>query len=184
MKTPTEYDIERLMHFAAYDPAKAHQYYEKHKRLKGRKRGTAQENRKSRHVSHRNQQKKKLAEAIQSLETKLHKLEATIRQKEHAEASENRKAKAKKERAAKENTKPKSAAEKAKAARANEKFRKKNQGVLKSKAKRNAAKSGGGSSTGKTGSASSSKHAVTELKSLATRVKGQIAIAKVKLAAL
>jgi hypothetical protein len=189
MKVPTEIELERLIHRAAYDPQKAHDYYERHKHLKGRKKGsdvptTGAVGRRnvSRHSGRRAQQKKELAAVIQTLEGKLRKLEDLIRKKEHAAASENRKGKAKKERAAKEKNKPKSAAEKAKAARENEKYRKKHKQSLKTKAKTSGKSgSGGGSSKGKT---DVSKASVTELKSLATKVKGQIAIAKKKLAAL
>jgi Tfp pilus assembly protein FimV len=184
MKTPTEYDIERLVHLG-YDPVKAHEYYMRNRKLKGRKKGSSQDPRtgKTRPQIHKDakaRQRKELSAAINNLERKLQKLEALIKKKLHAEASENRKGKAKKERAAKEKDKPKSAAEKAKASRENEKYRKKNQQKLKTKAK---GKSGGGSSKGsKTGGAS--KHSVTELKSLATKVRGQIQVAKQKLAAL
>lgn len=186
MKTPTENELEQLMHI--YDPAKAHAYYMRVRQLTGRKKGSAQEQTKSKSGRRieknaaKARQKRELDAAIQNLERKLQKLEKLIKKKEHAEASENRKGKAKKERAAKENEKPKSAAEKAKAARESEKFRKKNQQSLKAKAKKDN-KSGGGSSKGKTG-AKKKDASVPELKSLATKVRGQIQVAKQKLAAL
>jgi hypothetical protein len=183
MKTPTEYDLERLMH--EYDPAKAHDYYERTKHLKGRKKGSGQVpqtgvTRVQIHRDAKARQRKELAAAIQNLGQKLQKLEALIKKKEHEAQAEDRKGKAKKERSAKEKDKPKTAAEKAKAARESEKYRKKHHQKLKSKAKSDA-KSGGGSSKGKT---DPKKASVTELKSLATKVKGQIAVAKQKLAAL
>jgi hypothetical protein len=196
MKTPTDYDIERMFH-GLYDPIKAHEYYIRTRKLKGRKpsqaavpaerRNSAQHPGRNRgrtraqiHKDARAHQRKELAQSIHNLESKLKKLEAKIREKEHAEASDNRKGKAKKERAAKAKQKPKTAAEKAKAARENEQYRKKNQQKLKTKAH---AKSGGGSSKGK-GKAGAHKHSISELKSLATKVKGQIQVAKQKLAAL
>jgi hypothetical protein len=40
MRAPTEFEIQQLLHVAVgYDPTKAHDYYEKHKHLKGRRRG-------------------------------------------------------------------------------------------------------------------------------------------------
>jgi Tfp pilus assembly protein FimV len=190
MRTPTESELQHLMGAVTkvYDPVKAHEYYEKHKKLKGRKRGTSQpaaSSRTGRHVpgAAKARQRKELQARIQNLSKKLAELEDLIKKKEHAEASENRKAKAKKERAAKEANKPKTAAEKAKAARENKKFRDKHKQELKTKAKQASNKSGGSSSKTK---ASGSKKAasVSELKSLATKVRGQIAVAKQKLAAL
>lgn len=183
MKTPTEYDIEKLMH--RYDPVRAHEYYMRTRRLKGRRRGSGRDPRAGRtrrqiSRSARARQRRELATRIQNLERKLRQLDRQIMVQMAAEALENRKGKAKQERAAKEKDKPKSAAEKAQIARDNEKYRKKNQGVLKTKA-RQAGKSGGGSSKS-TGDAK--KASVSELKSLATRVRGQIAVAKERLAAL
>jgi hypothetical protein len=184
MRTPTEYEIEQLLHRADYNPVKAHDYYERHKHLKGRHKGAHQDPQSGKaHKGPKAEQRKKLAAAIHTLENKLQKLEELIRKQEHAEASVNRKGKAKKERAAKAKNKPKSAADKAKLARENKKYQAKNQQKLKTKAK-SSAKSGGGSSKGTAGGASSKKHSLTELKSLATKVRGQIHVAKQKLAAL
>lgn len=130
------------------------------------------------HKEARVKQRKELATSIKGLEDRLQKLEARIKERAHEEASEDRKSKAKKERSAKEKDKPKSAAEKAEAARENEKYRDKNKQKLKGKDKKDGS---GGSKKDKN---SSSKHSVSELKSLATKVKGQIAVAKQKLAAL
>lgn len=195
MKTPTEYELDQLMH--VYDPNRAHEYYLRTRKLKGRKPGRGQDpqsegrpvvsqdpragkTRKQIVKGARAKQRKELAAAIQNLERKLQKLEALIQKKMHAEKSENRKGQAKKERAAKEKDKPKSAAEKAQIARENEKYRQKHKQELKTKAKKDD-KSGGGSSKNKT---DSKKTSVTELKSLATKVRGQIQVAKQKLAAL
>lgn len=196
MKPPTELELSRLMH--AYDPVKAHKYYEEHKKLKGRKPGRGEEPRaanrrgssqdprigKTRdqiHMDARAKQRKELTASIHRLEGNLRKLEALIKEKMRKEDSEDRKGKAKKERAAKERTKPKTAAEKAAEARENKQYREKHKQELKSKRKRDGS-SGGGSKKG-AGNVSS-KTSVTELKRLATRVRGQIAVAKTKLAAL
>jgi hypothetical protein len=189
MKTPTEYDVEKLMH--VYDPAKAHEYYMRVRQLKGRKKGskdpfkppTGKPRRKGDHKTAKAKQRKELAAAIQTLEAKLSKLEKLIQKKKHAEASENRKGKAKKERSAKAKDKPKSAAEKAAVNRENEKYRKKNQQKLKTKSKSGSGTSGGGSSKSKT-KAKGSQQEVEKLTGLATKVRGQIQVAKQKLAAL
>lgn len=186
MKTPTELELRHLVGPAGiYDPAKAHDYYEKHKHLTGRKKGSTSPPAGSAPASKRPdagakaRQRKELQASIQALQERLTKLEALIKKREHEAASEDRKSKAKKERAAKEKDKPKTAAEKAKAARDSEQYRKQHKQELKSKAKKDGGKSGGGD--GKKGA---KKHSVSDLKSLATKVKGQIAVAKQKLAAL
>jgi hypothetical protein len=198
MRAPTEFELQHLLgDFArAYDPVKAHEYYERTKKLKGRRRGSSQPTSNGQRPSGQDprtgltrekiaqnakaKQRKELAARIQSLEGKLRKLEAKIREMEHEEASEDRRGKAKQERAAKEREKPKTAAEKAEAARESEKYREKHQQELKTKAKEASDKSGGGSSK-KSGSKTET---VSQLRSLATKVKGQIAVAKQKLAAL
>lgn len=141
------------------------------------------------HKGARAKQRKDLTEAIQKLEGKLKKLEALIKERTHNEKSVDRKGKAKKERAAKEADKPASAAEKADNARQNKKFRDKNQQTIKSKAKQdnNAkpdTKASGGGSSKSSKSKSSSKASVSSLKALATKVRGQISVAKQKLASL
>lgn len=186
MKTPTDYDIERLMH--VYDPAKAREYYLRTRKLKGREKGSGQDPRTGRtrqqiHKGAKARQRKELTAAIQNLEKKLKKLEQLIKKKMSEEASENRKGKAKKERAAKTKDKPKSSAKKAEVARENEKYRDKNQQKLKTKAK-SSGKSGGGSSKKGAASDQEGKQEVTKLMSLATKVRGQIQVAKQKLAAL
>jgi hypothetical protein len=194
MRTPTDLERETLMHL--YDPAKAHEYYLKNRELKGRKpgqavvkappqKGSSQDPRTGKTRQQitkdaRAKQRTELAAAIKGLQDRLNKLEALIKKREHEESSQDRKSKAKKERSAKERDKPKTAAEKAEAARENEKYRDKHKQELKTKAKKDG-KSGGSSKSKKD---SGSKHSVSELKSLATKVKGQIAIAKQKLAAL
>lgn len=194
MKTPTEFQISQLAH--VYDPVKAHQYYLKTRKLKGRKPGKGDDpkspgfsnslkvgaTKAKRSHDAKIRQRKELAAAIRNLEDKLKKLEALIRKKQHEESADNREAKAKKERAAKEKDKPKTAAEKAEIARENKKYREKNQQKLKSDAKRR--DSSGGGSSSKTKKDSESGPSVSDLKALATRVRGQIAVAKQKLAAL
>jgi chromosome segregation ATPase len=208
MRTPTEYELNQLMHL--YDPVKAHEYYLKNRELTGRKKAkpkmhtyedgssvTVAENRRRSITAKtgidprtgktreqiakeaRAKLRKALSEQIDRLDERLKKLEAKIREMEQKDASENRKGKAKKERAAKEKDKPKSAAEKAKDARENEKYRDKHKQELKSKAKKASNKSGGGKKD-----SSKKKATVGDYKALATKVKGQIAVAKQKLAAL
>jgi hypothetical protein len=196
MKTPTELELEHMLADRIYNPAKAHEYYERHKHLKGRRKGRStvtpvkgapkrrnpqprQPVRKAHKGGARAKQRKELRARIQSLSKKLQQLEELIHKKERAAKSEDRKGKAKKERAAKEKDKPKSAAEKAKAARENKQFRDKHKQELKTKAKKDATKSGGSSKK-----PTSKKSSLSDLKVLAKKVKGQIAVAKHKLAAL
>jgi len=187
VRPPTEFELNQLQHAApGYDPAKAHEYYLRTRKLKGRQRGSSDDPRtgKTRVQIARDaraRQRQELSQRIANLEDKLQKLEKLIAKRERDEASEDRKSKARKERAAKERDKPKSAAEKAEAARENKKYRDKHKQELKSKAKKDSGKlSGGGSSKG----ASEKKRSTDELKSLATKVRGQLAVAKQKLAAL
>lgn len=183
--TPTEYELHQLFHYAVgYDPVKAKEYYERTKKLKGRQRGSSEDPRTGKTREEiakdaRTRQRKELTELVNRLTKKLDRLEALIKERESKEKSEDRKGKAKKERAAKEAAKPDSAAEKAEKAREAEKYRDKNQQKLKGK---DDGKSGGGSS--KKGDKKSGKKSVSELRSMATKVKGQIAVAKQKLAAL
>lgn len=196
MKPPTELELKHLM--GAYDPIKAHEYYVRTRKLKGRKpgqstspntesgRGNLQDPRtgKTRGEITKNaraKQKQELQERIGRLSKMLGQLEAKIKEREHAAAREDRKGKAKKERAAKDRDKPKTAAEKAKDAREAEKYRDKHKQELKSKAKKSDSKSGGGS---KAKGKSETQKGIDDLKRIATKVKGQIAVAKQKLAAL
>ncbi|MFL5660118.1 MAG: hypothetical protein ACJ8BW_02070 [Ktedonobacteraceae bacterium] len=180
--TPTEYD---MLHFAGqlYDPVKAHDYYEKHKHLKGRQGGSAQPSTGHRGArsSAKAPQKAKLQASITNLTKKLHQLEQLIQRKEAA-LKRNAKSTAKKERSTKDKNKPQTAAEKAKAARDATQYRKKHHQELKTKAKRDSGKSGGGSSSKKTDKPKDMH--IADLKALATKVRGQIAVAKHKLAAL
>lgn len=183
VRPPETTDLQHMI--ANYDPAKAHEYYLRNRKLKGRKKGSAKPTRSSRTrtapPTARARQRKELQARIENLEKKLAQLETLIRKKEHEEASEDRKSKAKKERAAKDKDKPKTAAEKAEAARENKKYRDKHKQELKTDAKTAAGKSEE-SSTSKT--KSSSAPSSSDLKKLATRVRGQVTVAKQKLAAL
>lgn len=209
MKTPTEFELQHLLS-GVYDPVKAHEYYEKHKKLKGRKKAQAEvtglvsraaaravtgaakakgqdprtgKTKKEIHQNARAKQRQDLVEQIQGMEQRLTKLEALIKKRSHEEASEDRKGKAKKERAAKESTKPKTAAEKAEAARDAKKNRSKHQQREKNRDKKKDDGKSGGSSKKKAGG-KSGKHTVAELKVKVTEVKGKIQAAKQKLAAL
>ncbi len=199
MKPPTDLEREQLAHI--YDPVKAREYYLKNRELKGRKKGQSYDTMGERVRGNSNdprrgktkveiskgaraKQRKELAMAIKNLEQKLQKLEALIKKKMHGEKTEDRKGKAKKERAAKEADKPDTAAEKAKNARENKKYRDKNQQKIKADTKKDNSKSAGGSSSKDSKETSSSESSISSLKSLATKVRGQIVVAKQKLAAL
>lgn len=209
MKTPTEVELQDLLqHMRAYDPVKAHEYYEKHKKLKGRKpgrgdtnggivsraadmaiasiaRGSRQDPRTGKtkeqiHKDARAKQRKELKDQIEGMQQRLTKLEALLKKRSHEEASEDRKGKAKKERAAKEADKPDTAAEKAEKAREAKKDRAKHQQREKNRDK----KDDGESDKKKSGGKKSGKHTAAELKVKITEVKGKIQAAKQKLAAL
>jgi hypothetical protein len=169
-----------------YDPVKAHEYYEKHKHLKGRKTGASQQPADRRIVRHlpnaRHKQKIELQNSIQNLQAKLGKLEDLIKKKEEILKKDKAQAKVR----AKKKDKPATAADKAKAARESKQYRQKHKQELKTKEKQAAAKSGGGSSksSGTKSHKKPSDMSIADLKALATKVKGQIAVAKQKLAAL
>lgn len=147
-----------LQHIApGYDPTKAHAYYEKHKKLKGRKAGAAQSPAAKTRVSPvKAQQKVALQHSISNLEGQLGKLEQLIKEKETLQHMTQAQAKVK---VRKEKPKTKIAAENAKIARENKKY------SAQPKSKR-------------------SEVPLSNLKALATKVKGQLAVAKQKLAAL
>jgi len=207
LRPPTQEELNELLHVGVnggpgsiYDPAKAHQYYERHKHLKGRHRGATQQPAGSartstpastratggRHNLAKARQKAELQARITNLTKKLRQLEDLIKQKEAVLKRDQASAKsnAKKERATKEKDKPKTAAEKAKAAREAKKFRKKHHQELKTKAKQASNKSGGGGSSKKSSSQKPNEMHIKDLKTLATKVRGQLAVAKQKLAAL
>lgn len=196
MKPPTDFQISQLEHI--YDPIKAHEYYMRVRKLKGRRKGSEQpppsqsSSRQAKQLPpHRKvkgtlapkeAQKAKLKANIQSLEGKLHHLEELIRKKEATLTKDHQNAKS----TAKKNHKSKqqSAADKAKASK---KYRQSHKQQLKNKAKTAASKKGGGSHGTKGAHGKNkpdAKKSIAELKALATKVKGQLAIAKQKLAAL
>jgi Tfp pilus assembly protein FimV len=190
MRTPTDLDLENLAH--EYDPQKAHEYYMKVRQLKGRKKGVSdtvstgvrraaappppKAKRAAVPSPAKAKQKAELHANVTNLQDRLHKLEELIKQKEAVVKRNAQRSK----QAARNKDKPKTAADKAKAARDNAKYRDKHKQELKNKAKKADAKSGGGAKEHKP----DSKKSISELKSLATKVKGQLAVAKQKLAAL
>lgn len=195
MRTPTEYEIERLFHYAVgYDPVAAKRYYEEHKKLKGRRQGLAQPVASPRQGASadprtgktrdqiakdaRTRQRKELTEQINKMDERFKKLTALIKDREAEEKKSNQKSEAKKERSAKEKDKPATAAEKAQAARDSKQYRDQNQQKLKNKAD-DKTKSGGGSKKG-----TGKKHSSSELRSMRTKLLGQIHVARAKLAAL
>jgi len=162
-----------------YDPEYARQYYLRTRKLKGRKKGAGKtsastglaRNDRTRSAlktkkpsAVRARQRQALAARIKTLETKLHKLEAKIRKREQ----DDRESK-------KESEKPATAAEKREKAKDSKKYRDKHKQELANKAEKK--------SDGKKGS-KESKTSTEDLKKLATKVKGQIAVAKQRLAAL
>jgi hypothetical protein len=183
MRLPsTDLEHDQLAHL--YDPVKAHEYYEKHKHLKGRRKGSGQQPRRVRgqHNSAKAKQKQELQANITGLQKKLNELEKLIQIKEAALKRSQSSAKSNANKNAKAKGNKKTAAEKAKAARDAKKYRHKHRQSLKTKAKQASTKSGGGSS--KKVAANPKKASIAELKSLATKVRGQLAVAKQKLAAL
>lgn len=185
MKPLTDLQREELIH--QYDPVKAHEYYMRIRQLKGRKHGSVKVTPKHVHNdnSARAKQRQELSAAIATLQDRLQKLEALIKRREQEEASSNKKRMAKKERAAKEHNKPKTVAEKAKINRHNKQYRDAHKQTLKNKAKQHRSKSGGGSSGHKVAATNTySKPSLNQLKNLAVKVRGQIQVAKQKLAAL
>lgn len=153
----------------AYDPAKAHEYYMRTRKLKGRKKGSGDDPTSPRVPAQDPQaRKQQLAQRIENLEGKLTKLNVLIREK-----------KAALKRSQKEQAKPDTAAEKADKARDAKKYRDKHKQELKTKAKRERGKGGGGDKK-----TDDSDKSIKELESLAIKVKGQLAVAKQRLRAL
>lgn len=173
MKHPTG-DV--IMHDGRpYDPVKAHDYYLRNRHLKGRRHGSGQAPAPSRARKIPVPQKRQLAAKISALEGKLQKLEKLIKEKEAAL------------KRSQDSSKKPTAADKSKQARESKKFRKKHKTELAAKAKKAAAKkSGGGSKGGKgaNGGKPDSEKSIKDLKALATRVRGQLHVAKAKLSAL
>lgn len=172
-----------LMHAGApYDPVKAHEYYVRTRKLKGRmgsaprastgsaRTGPGTGSTKARQPAKDN---KKLAKQRSDAAVRVAVLKKKLSQLNHA--LKERMAEA--EKADREAKKPKSASEKADAARESKKYRDKNKQQLKTKAKQandkkpDAKKSGGGDS-------------VTELKTTIQRVQRSLAAAVAKQRAL
>ena len=211
MKTPTEFEVQELLHMVAYDPVARREYYERTKKLKGRKKGRKAEptgiigralaripsnlpagpkgpdprtgkTKEEIHKNARARQRKELTEQLDGMEKRLNKLNSLLKKRLHEEASEDRKGKAKKERAAKEADKPKTAAEKAEAARESKKNRDKHQQREKNRDKKDSDKTGSDKKDKK--GKKTGKHTSSELKVKIKEVKGKIQAAKQKLAAL
>lgn len=174
-----------------YDPQKAHEYYLRTRKLKGRKSGSKESLTQAppgQAVAKPSpgalaKAKIQLAARIDFLKSQLKKLEEMIAKEEREAESEAQKSEAKKERAAKEAAMPDTAAEKAEKARESKKYREKHEQEIKTKAE----SAGGGSSKGtpaeEVKKADSDKR-IADLKTLATKVKGQLAVAESKLRAL
>jgi len=176
------------MHDAPYDPQKAHEYYMRIRKLKGRQKGAQQpppaqpQGRRPKGVlSPREKQKVELKQNIQTLGLKLHNLEQLIQKKEAILKQDQAQAKSK----ANKNSKAKGdkPVDKAKARSDAKKYRQSHKQSLKNKAKQSRSK-GGGQSHKDHKPKPDSKKSIADLKALATKVKGQLAIAKQKLAAL
>lgn len=159
VRVPVNTDLQHLV--PGYDPAKAHEHYMRTRHLKGREKAAKPPENLPRmrrgQESAKERQRKELQGHVKHLQNGLAQLDALIATREQEERAENRKGKAKKERAAKELTKPKIVVEKIQGQRA-----------LRHKAPDTTPK----------------RPSVSELRSLATKVRGQIAVANQKLAAL
>lgn len=165
---------EPIVHF--YDPAKAHEYYMKNRKLKGRKKGTADPNASAakglvkaavkkgmvkRKLSPQEKARKLAAvnSRISSIKKKLSELNAKLKEKQAAE----RKSDAKKKRGP-------TAADKHKKAKQDEKYRDKHKQELKTKAK---AKAGGSSKK----SVGGDRDSVDGLKEQIARTQGALSAA-------
>jgi hypothetical protein len=138
-------NVNKLAHI--YDPKKAHDYYERHKHLKGRHHGSGQPPPSNRGPGQQNsaraKQKHELQAHITYLSKKLLELEKLIQIKEAAlKRSKARRMPTRRPRAT--NRRP--LLRKLKAKRDAKKYRQKHHQQLKNKAKQASAKSGGGSS--------------------------------------
>jgi len=159
-----------------YDANYARQYYLRTRKLKGRKHGTHPDTGLARNSRARSgaqpkkdpavraRQRQALAARIKTLEGKLTQLEAKIRKRAQEERA-----------SAKEAAKPATASEKRQKAKDSKQYRDKHKQELANKAK---------TASGDKKKSGASKTSTEDLKKLATRVKGQIAVAKQKLAAL
>jgi hypothetical protein len=162
-----------LMH--AYDPAKAHEYYMRTRKLKGRKKGA-----KVIPLPRKNAPKKgpgdvppALQEQVDQLKSRLGELQARLR-----EILSNKSGSASKSSSGSEK---KTAAEKAEDARESKKYRDKHKTEIEQKRKRSASKSGGGSRSSGSSLSSMSETQVREAIAR-TRSNLQAAVAKARAA--
>jgi Tfp pilus assembly protein FimV len=194
MQTPSEVKLNYLSHFIpGYNPQKAHEYYLRTRHLKGREKGqqpppASKQPHTAKPQKNKAQQKAELQANVTNLELKLHNLEALIAKKEATLAKDQQTAKSKaKQNHSGKNKGPKTAAQKAEAARKNKQYQQTHRNQIKNKQAQAKAKGksggGGGHKKGAAGKKDSQK-SIAELKTLATKVKGLLAVAKQKLAAL
>lgn len=191
-----------LMHRVdqAYDPAKAHAYYERTKKLKGRKprastttvsrsagQPTAAARRGAKLPVKNNpnlkKQRQQAAARVASLQKTLASLHKALKEK----MAEAKKSEAKSKKSAKEAAKPDTAAEKSKKARESKKFRDTHKQELKTDAKREQAKSGGSSGGSKSSNKEgkiSSADSVKEIKKAISGVQQALTAAKARQRAL
>jgi hypothetical protein len=181
-----------------YDPVKAHEYYERTKKLKGRKKGGAEAVKgilgragMSKATNLRKQdaiatKKARIDQQIRDLSSRLSKLNEELKKR----MAEAKKSEVKEKRAAREAAKPDTAAEKREAAKSSKDWRAKNQQKVKNQAKERASKEksssgGAGGSSGKgskpkAGSSSS----VEDLKASIGKVRTALAAAQARRRAL
>lgn len=189
-----------MVHLAVgYDSAKAHAYYERTKKLKGRKKGQAQPSggigsslariggAQVKPGAAKAAARRKVAEQVYNLQQRLNKLQAELKKRMAAEASDARKSKAEKTKSAKDAAKPETAAEKRDAAKASKKYRDKNQQKVAAKESKTADKGSGGSG-GQSGKGSKPEapktSSVADLKVTISKVKTQLTAAKARQRAL
>ena len=155
-----------------YDPVKAHEYYIRTRKLKGRKKG-AQPQRSGRGRSSASvdliKTRASAAARVAGLRKKIHLLKRELNKRE-AEAK----------KAAKEAKKPDSAAEKRKKAKESAQYRDKHKQQLKTKAKTTSKSGGSASSKSKSGG----KKSTEELKSTIDRLETKLAAAVARQKAL
>lgn len=148
---------------AAYDPAKAHDYYERTKDLKGRKKGQG-EHPPANHASQA--QVASAQQKVASIEAKLGRLRELLRQKVADEKKSG-------------GQKPSTQADKIKNRQASKRYRDQHANEIKNDSKAAARKSGGSSSTGgKTASSMSSSELRTAISHTVAQLKSAIQDAK------
>lgn len=177
-----------LLHI--YDPVQAHQYYERTKKLKGRKKGKGDAAAKSvlskvgSVPANRNKQreiaakKQRLDGQISTLRDRLSKLNAELKKRMAAA----KKGEAKARTAAKEAAKPDTAAEKREAAEKSKDWRAKNQQAVKNQNAQRSAKAKASSGDSKTKAGGSDS--VEDLKTTIGKVRDQLTAAVARRRAL